>query len=284
MGVVILLISYAILVVSACKPADRSQSESEGKFANQVRKSIDALTKTQKLAKTRVVKDAVKKAVDDGELDDLKKLIIKGDNLADAASLAYYRGFKNKQEEFADTVNNYYKRFKLEERYGEPSRTREIVNDMKLLVTELSEVIRRFASSLETRALQMDELVKATKTSKPINDVDNDRFNVALGLCCRQASLPEVTVGKSKKTLSSMFQNEHHSINLAINKIERIKDSFIKLPEKHAASADDILTLNAYPFMKEFRLAYTDMDLARTGLLTNLKDYEKIVLDAVKNN
>ena len=261
MGVVILLISYAILVVSACKPADRSQSESEGKFANQVRKSIDALTKTQKLAKTRVVKDAVKKAVDDGELDDLKKLIIKGDNLADAASLAYYRGFKNKQEEFTDAVYIHYRQ--IYKAAQEETRTvGDTVYYMREQFGELSKKIRGFASSLETRALQMDELVKATKTSKPINDVDNDRFNVAIGLCCRQASLPTVPISKSKKALSSMFKDEYLTINRAMSKI-KLLEGFT---------------------MKEFRLAYTDMDLARTGLLTNLKDYEKIMLDAVKNN
>lgn len=262
-----MLYMLLMLVVFACKPADRSQSE--GKFANQLRKSVDALTKTQKLANKRVVKDAVKKAVDEGELDDLKKILKKGDKLSDAASLAYYRVFQEKQKSFIKEVNFQLSRIHhMWSNFGEKTSTvsPDFVEDLIVYMKLTTKQLWDHSSLLERKILQEDDLIKSLSSQQP-------KFDFVFGLCCRKSTLPE-PVSKSSRTLSIVLDEEFIPVTVTMKKLSSMKESMTIGPEGYLVHKD---------LLDQHKIALSELSLAKSGLLKDVADYKKILVKAVED-
>jgi len=223
------MITIGILLVSAigCKTTPSSDDKAldvglrTGKQIGAV--ADQAFIRASRLAETKPVRDAVRKAIDDGDLGDLKKLIKQGDALGDAAGLAYYQAFKGELDKFAQNVDWHIN--KLDEIKKDTNKMSthftplEKVDSTVTYVQYLTQEIRNFSVLLEKRVKQVDEIVSSVKGK-------DEKFNAVLSLCCRTAlraaeplrELSGTTAVKNRKYFRDLFQTEHQSIRTAIDR------------------------------------------------------------------
>ena len=226
-------------------------------------KATRQLINSQKLVDSRKIKNAITKAVGDGELGDLKNLLKRGDTLSDAASLAYYRTFKDAQDQFLKNVNQRLSKIakvkagELDEELPTVSLRVDLVTNDILVIRHF---IREFLSSLKVRNSQITDLVHSNKKLKTI-----------YGLCCRKTSAPNPLTTKS---LSDIFLDEHNSVDEVVTRISRMRNH----------------TYHFYPhFFEEktyidnrFKSTIMEIDKANSNLKEGLEIYRILVLDAIK--
>lgn len=266
----------AIMVISlfGCKPI--AHSGAEDKSLSRAGKAIvdEVLTKTQKLAKSRTVENAIRRAVSDGELDDLKKLIKKGDELADAASLAYYQELERKQRVWAGAMNRFRNSILFEDEVrGSVLKDIEHLNQ---IATRTAEEVRKYSSKLETTALQIDEIVRS---------VDGNKFDTAFDLCCREAILPKDTpVEKTGEFLSEAIGTTK-SNRVAEAGIWESEIPIIIHRRIRKFEGETLWNISPKAFndaINKLRLKVSDLELASKDLDAVERDFRKILVDSIK--
>lgn len=160
-------ILYSVVLLSLIYGCKRTSSESKG-WGNKAVKA-GRLSDEMRTA----IKQAVKKSADDGDVDDLKKLIAQGGKVADEAILAYRRLFSDRTERWLESMREIDKRiFLLKEELPlgfkrASEHNLELGSEIRLAEHRTDE----FLDFLELRLLQVDKLADGSS-------------EIADGLCC----------------------------------------------------------------------------------------------------
>ena len=187
---------FCFIIICGCKPDNRSESEIQG--LGKIGKGLDNLTKTKKLADSLSIKEAVKKAVNDGELDDFKKLLKQGGDLSNEATLAYYRSIKKKKEVLFRQMD---KNKKILSYTGDRALTRDEVVLIEVMANRSAEIVGEYIALVKKTTNQISEVVGSTDTNK---------FDVALSLCCRESKLAYSTLQKNKETFAQILNDSNN--------------------------------------------------------------------------
>lgn len=271
-------VSVILLSVIGCKTTPSSddkvldvglrKGKQIGKIADQA-----FFIRASRLAETKPVRDAVRKAIDDGDLGDLKKLIKGGDALGEAAGLAYYRVFKGEQDKFVEKVDWHINKFDEIKKDTNKMSTHftpsEKVNSTVAYVQYLSEVMRDFSSLLEKRVKQVDEIVSSVKGK-------DEKFDALLSLCCSTAlrttqplrEMSGSSVVKNRKYFRDIFQTEHQSIRTALDssKTTSLRESSKEFYDKAGIeySQDEKI---------EWNFSFANLGEARIEIADKLRNY-----------
>ena len=271
-----------LVAIIGCKTTPRSEekgleivarSKHLGTVAEVFGRSYHEIVNVHDLLKLR---DVLKNAIDDGDLGDLKKLTKEGGKLGDAASVGYYRVFKKKQDEFVEGIGFHAKaidnlahgRHWSDFTKTTNERADETLNQIRSLTND----IRNFSSLLETKALQVSEIVSAVKGN-------DQKFTTALSLCCRSTELTSDSVVKNRKTFNDLFQDEYQFIQTVEEKFTSMKNSANSIITR--ARNDTVLAdrdrVPRWRVQERHKAVLSDFDSARTELSDTLRDYRERV-------
>ena len=258
----LLLLVSSVVIAYGCKPVDRSESETQS--LRKIAKGLEAITVSKKLTDSLSVRQVVKQAVDDGQLEDLKKLLKKGGDLSDDVALAYYRAIKERKLLLHSRIRE--KNMVLSHIGDHPMHPEEITL-IERTAKISAEIVEEYTSLVKRTTNQISEIVQSTT---------NDKMDTAISLCCRESKLTNTGLPKNKKAFGQVLNNS--------NNFGRSLDFGNDGALAASSRLDKYKNVDALydPVIKARRAIHNFMEL-NVELSKTLKNYNDTLLETIPN-